>query len=229
VAADDGSGNRMTVPTIRVLVVDDHAVVREGLPHVLGQAEGFLVVGEAATGDEALALAAEQQPDVVLLDLSMPGMSGLEVAAALHTRWPAMRVLVLSMHEQDEYVLAAVRGGAHGYILKDAGPAELRDAIRAVHGGAGYFSPTVAGRLSAAVRGEVRGDAPAERLARLTPREREVLTLVADGLTNREIAARLGISPRTVESHRESLMKKLSLRSVAELTRFALQVGLIGS
>ncbi len=219
----------MTAQPVRVLVVDDHAVVREGLRHVLGQADGFLVVGEAGTGGEALELAAAQQPDVVLLDLSMPGMSGLEVAAALHARWPEMRVLVLSMHEQDEYVLAAVRGGAQGYILKDAGPAELRAAIRAVHGGAGYFSPTVAGRLGAAVRGEVRGDAPAERLARLTPREREVLTLVADGLTNREIAARLGISPRTVESHRESLMKKLSLRSVAELTRFALQVGLIGS
>jgi len=219
----------VTAQPVRVLVVDDHAVVREGLRHVLGQADGFLVVGEAGTGGEALELAAAQQPDVVLLDLSMPGMSGLEVAAALHARWPEMRVLVLSMHEQDEYVLAAVRGGAQGYILKDAGPAELRAAIRAVHGGAGYFSPTVAGRLGAAVRGEVRGDAPAERLARLTPREREVLTLVADGLTNREIAARLGISPRTVESHRESLMKKLSLRSVAELTRFALQVGLIGS
>ncbi|MDH3498086.1 MAG: response regulator transcription factor [Gemmatimonadota bacterium] len=219
----------MSAAPVRVLVVDDHAVVREGLRHVLGAADGFVVVGEAGTGVEALALAAEHQPDVVLLDLSMPGMSGLEVTAALRARWPAMRVLVLSMHEQDEYVIAAVRGGAHGYVLKDTAPAELRAAIRAVHAGAGFFSPAVASRLGAAVRGEVPADAPSERLARLTPREREVLLFVATGLTNREIAGRLGISPRTVESHRESLMKKLSLRSVAELTRFALQVGLITS
>lgn len=214
---------------IRVLVVDDHAVVREGLRHVLSAAGGFVVVGEARTGEEAVALAAEHQPNVVLLDLSLPGMSGLDAAAALRARWPEIRVLVLSMHEQDEYVIAAVRGGAHGYVLKDTGPAELRAAIRAVHDGAGYFSPAVATRLGAAIRGEVTADSPGERLARLTPRERQVLTHVAEGWTNREIATRLGISPRTVESHRESLMKKLSLRSVAELTRFALASGLINS
>ena len=133
------------------------------------------------------------------------------------------------MHEQDEYVLAAVRGGAHGYLLKDTGPAELRAAIRAVQAGDGYFSPAVAGRLSAAVRGETAAQAPHQRLERLTPREREVLALVAAGNTNKAIAARLGISPRTVESHRESLMKKLSLRSVADLTRFAVQAGLVAS
>lgn len=217
----------MTAGPIRVLVVDDHVVVREGLRQVLGAAEEFAIVGEAATGAEALALAAEQRPDVVLLDLTMPGMSGLDVAAALRERLPETRVLVLSMHEQDEYVVAAVRGGAHGYVLKDARPGDLRDAIRAVHAGDGYFSPAVAGRLGAAMRGETASATPQQRLERLTPREREVLTLVAGGLTNRDIGARLGISPRTVESHRESLMKKLSLRSVAELTRFALQSGLI--
>jgi len=218
----------MSDAPIRVLLVDDHVVVREGLRHVLGADHGFDVVGEAGTGAEALALAAERRPDVVLLDLTMPGMSGLEVTAALRERLPEVRVLVLSMHEQDEYVVAAVRGGAHGYVLKDADPGELRAAIRAVHGGAGYFSPAVARHLGAAVRGEVPADAPRDRLERLTPREREVLARVAAGLTNREIAAQLGISPRTVESHRESVMKKLSLRSVAELTRFALQSGLVG-
>ncbi len=217
----------MSGPPIRVLVVDDHVVVREGLRHVLGAGEGFAVVAEAGTGAEALALAADQRPDVVLLDLTMPGMSGLDVTAALRERLPQVRVLVLSMHEQDEYVIAAIRGGAHGYVLKDAGPAELRAAIRAVHGGAGYFSAAVAERLGAAVRGEAPVAAPRDRLERLTPREREVLALVATGLTNRDIAARLGISPRTVESHRESVMKKLSLRTVADLTRFALQSGLV--
>lgn len=219
----------MTGAPVRVLVVDDHAIVREGLRNVLSATEGFAVVGEAGTGADALALAEAQRPDVVLLDLTMPGMSGLAVAAELRRRVPDARILVLSMHEQDEYVLAAVRGGAHGYVLKDTDPAELRAAIRAVRAGDGYFSPAVAGRLSAAVRHEVATEAPHPRLERLTPREREVLALVAAGNTNRAIAAHLGISPRTVESHRESLMKKLSLRSIADLTRFAVQAGLVAS
>ena len=214
---------------VRVLVVDDHAVVREGLRHVLTAAEGFSVVGEAANATEALGLAETVRPDVVLLDLTMPGISGLEAAAELRRRASGARILVLSMHEQDEYVLAAVRGGADGYILKDASPAELRAAIRTVRAGGEYFSPTVARRLAAAVRGEAATESPGERLQRLTPREREVLALVATGHTNREIAAHLRISPRTVESHRESLMKKLSLRTVADLTRFALQAGLLAS
>jgi DNA-binding NarL/FixJ family response regulator len=219
----------MSAGPVRVLVVDDHAVVREGLRHVLTAAEGFSVVGEAANATEALGLAETVRPDVVLLDLTMPGMSGLEAAAELRRRASGVRILVLSMHEQDEYVLEAVRGGANGYILKDAGPAELRAAIRAVGAGGEYFSPAVARRLTAAVRGEVATESPRDRLQRLTPREREVLALVATGNTNRAIAARLGISPRTVESHRESLMKKLALRTVADLTRFALQAGLLPS
>jgi len=212
---------------VRVLVVDDHAVVREGLRHVLTAAEGFSVVGEATNATEALELAETVRPDVVLLDLTMPGMSGLEAATELRRRASGARILVLSMHEQDEYVLAAVRGGANGYILKDAGPAELRAAVRTVRAGGEYFSPAVARRLAAAVRGEGATESPRDRLQRITPREREVLALVATGNTNREIAARLGISPRTVESHRESLMKKLALRTVADLTRFALQAGLL--
>ena len=219
----------MSAGLVRVLVVDDHAVVREGLRHVLTAAEGFSVVGEAANATEALGLAETVRPDVVLLDLTMPGISGLEAAAELRRRASGARILVLSMHEQDEYVLAAVRGGADGYILKDASPAELRAAIRTVRAGGEYFSPTVARRLAAAVRGEAATESPGERLQRLTPREREVLALVATGHTNRAIAAHLRISPRTVESHRESLMKKLSLRTVADLTRFALQAGLLAS
>jgi two-component system response regulator NreC len=219
----------MSAGLVRVLVVDDHAVVREGLRHVLTASEGFSVVGEAANATEALGLAETVRPDVVLLDLTMPGISGLEAAAELRRRASGARILVLSMHEQDEYVLAAVRGGADGYILKDASPAELRAAIRTVGAGGEYFSPTVARRLAAAVRGEAATESPGERLQRLTPREREVLALVTTGHTNREIAAHLRISPRTVESHRENLMKKLSLRTVADLTRFALHAGLLAS
>jgi len=219
----------LSAGAVRVLVVDDHAVVREGLRHVLTATEGFSVVGEAANATEALGLAETVRPDVVLLDLTMPGMSGLEAAAELRRRAAGARILVFSMHEQDEYVLEAVRGGADGYILKDASPAELRAAIRTVGAGGEYFSPAVARRLTAAVRGEVATESPRDRLQRLTPREREVLALVTTGNSNREIAARLGISPRTVESHRESLMKKLALRTVADLTRFALQAGLLPS
>jgi len=211
---------------IRVLVADDHMLVRTGIRHVLESEVEFAVVGEAASGSEALALTAELHPDVVVLDLSMPGMTGLEVASRLRASSPTTRVLILSMHDNAEYVLESVRAGAHGYLLKDTAATELRDAIRAVCGGESYFSPPVASRLTAAVRRE-QHVVPGVDL--LTGREREVLLGIARGGTNKEIAAELGISHRTVESHRESLMRKLQLRTVAELTRFALSTGLVKS
>jgi two-component system response regulator NreC len=215
--------------TVRVLVADDHAIVRTGIRHVLEGEPGFTVVGEAATGPEALALALEHRPDVTVLDISMPGQSGLSVTAELRRHCPDTRVLILSMHDNTEYVLESVRAGAHGYLLKDTAATELRGAVRAVAQGESYFSPPIASRLSAVVRGDLAVEAsPAGLLAQLTGREREVLIGVTRGLTNREIAAELGISHRTVETHRESLMRKLSLRSVAELTRFALETGVIG-
>jgi two-component system response regulator NreC len=215
--------------TVRVLVADDHAIVRTGIRHVLEGEPGFTVVGEAATGPEALALALEHRPDVAVLDISMPGQSGLSVTAELRRHCPDTRVLILSMHDNTEYVLASVRAGAHGYLLKDTAATELRGAVRAVAQGESYFSPPIASRLSAVVRGDLAVEAtPAGLLAQLTGREREVLIGVTRGLTNKEIAAELGISHRTVETHRESLMRKLSLRSVAELTRFALETGVIG-
>jgi two-component system response regulator NreC len=215
--------------TVRVLVADDHAIVRTGIRHVLEGEPGFAVVGEAATGAEALALALELRPDVAVLDISMPGQSGLGVTAELRQHCPDTRVLILSMHDNTEYVLESVRAGAHGYLLKDTAATELRGAIRAVYQGESYFSPPIASRLSAVVRGDLAADAtPAGLLAQLTGREREVLIGVTRGLTNKEIAADLGISHRTVETHRESLMRKLGLRSVAELTRFALESGVIG-
>jgi DNA-binding NarL/FixJ family response regulator len=214
----------MTAP-IRVLVADDHMIVRTGIRHILESETGFEVVGEAANGAEALSLAAELHPDVVVLDISMPGESGLKVAARLRSSSPEPRVLILSMHDNAEYVLESVRAGAHGYLLKDTAATELRSAIRAVCRGESYFSPPVAGRLRDALRGG--HPTPAGTLELLTGREREVLLGVARGRTNKEIAAELGISHRTVETHRESLMRKLQIRTVAELTRFALGAGLV--
>ncbi|MEP6692071.1 MAG: response regulator transcription factor [Gemmatimonadaceae bacterium] len=212
---------------IRVLIADDHALVREGIRHVLSIAPGFEVVGEAARGDETIALAERLVPDVVVLDISMPGGTGLEVTAALRRSLPATRVLVLSMYDHEQYVLESVRAGAHGYLRKDSSPAELRDAIRAVARGDSAFSEPVASQLGAALRGEATREARASKLASLTVRERDVLAGVVAGETNKEIAGRLGISPRTVESHRESLMRKLDIRNVAGLTRFAVDEGLV--
>lgn len=211
---------------IRVVVADDHSVVREGIRTVLASDPRFAVVGEAADGDEALAMVDEIEPDVVLLDITMPGTTGLEVASQLREVGTPIRILILSMHDRPEYVLEAVRAGAHGYLLKDTGPRELRDAVRAVYDGETYFSPAVAERLTAALRGELEREGRQGLLQSLTQREREVLRLIADGRTNREIAAALGISPRTVESHRESLTRKLRIRSIAGLTRFAIETGI---
>lgn len=214
-------------PPIRVLVVDDHTIVRAGIRHVLESETGFEVVGEAGTASEAVALTATLQPDVVVLDISLPGTSGLQVAATLHEHSPLPRVIILSMHDNAEYVLESVRAGADGYLLKDAAATELRSAIRTVCRGESYFSPAVASRLKEALRGE--HDTHAGSLAQLTAREREVLQGVARGRTNKEMAAELGISHRTVETHRESLMRKLQIRTVAELTRFAIGAGILKS
>lgn len=218
----------MTEPTIRVLVADDHAVVREGIRHVLEREPGFEVVAEAANGSEVLPLAERHRPDVAVLDISMPGESGIQVAAQLRQRLPDTRILILSMYDNAEYVLESVRAGAHGYILKDTAATELRRAIRAVQNGEAFLSPPVASRLTAAVRGELEREARTGDLGSLTAREREVLRGIVRGQTNKEIAAALGISHRTVETHRESLMRKLRIRTVAGLTRFALEAGLAG-
>ena len=217
----------MTEAPTRVLVADDHAIVRTGIRHVLESEPGFTVVGEAATGVEALELAASLRPDVAVLDISMPGDSGLRIVAELREQSPETRVLILSMHDNTEYVLESLRAGAHGYLLKDGAATELRDAIRAVRRGESFFSPPIAGRLSAVVRGHPE-EAAAGALGQLTVRERQVLVGVARGHTNREIAVQLGISHRTVETHRESLMRKLGVRTVAGLTRLALEAGLVG-
>lgn len=211
---------------LRVMVVDDHAVVRQGIRAVLEGAEGVAVVAEAADGAEALRLVAERTPDVVVLDVNMPPPDGLEVTRALREDGKDCRILILSMHDNPEYVLQALRAGADGYLLKDAGPAELREAVRLVAEGKEYLSDRVTHQLSLALRAELERDKQRGRLERLTPREREVMLRVARGRTSREIAEEFGISPRTVETHRERVMAKLRVRTVADLTRFVVELGL---
>lgn len=217
----------MTV--LRVLVADDHAVVREGIRTILDAMPGVECVGEARDGVEVLAQVEALDPDVVVLDVSMPKRTGLEVAAELREQGRRTRILVLSMHDHPEYVLQAVRAGADGYLLKSAPPAEVRRAVTAVANGESVFAGDVAKQLGAAIREEAVQQRERQLLDGLTPREREVLVQVASGRTSREIATALGISPRTVEAHRESLMRKLEIRTVAGLTRFALEMGLTAS
>lgn len=213
---------------IRVLVVDDHAVVREGIRHVLSEGAGFTVVGEAQSGTEAIASAAQLRPNVVVLDISMPGGSGLHAVSEIVERVNGVRVLMLSVHEDVEYMIESVRAGAHGYLRKDSTPAELRDAVRALHSGQTYFSPALAAQMADALRaGKETKEKPARATDVLTAREREILVHIAQGKTNKEIGAELGISARTVEAHRDSLMRKLGIRTVAGLTRLALEQGLL--
>lgn len=216
----------MTDPRIRVMIADDHTVVRQGIRILLEETEGLEVVGEAGDGEEAVALASELRPDVVLLDVTMPGKTGLEVTRELRAAEVPCAILILSMHDDSEYVLQAVRAGADGYVLKDVAPSELREAVRTVYEGREYFADRVTHQLSVGLRAELEREQRKSRLDSLTARETEVLIQVANGLTNREIAEKLDISPRTVETHRERLMTKLRIRTVAGLTRFVVEEGL---
>jgi len=211
---------------IRILVVDDHAVVREGLRHVLTAEHGLEVVAEAGDAAAGLAKARELAPDVILLDITMPGITGLDALARFKADAPGARVLLLTMHDHGEYVVEAIRAGADGYLLKDSAPADLRAAIRAVQAGERQFGPGVSAALAEGLAAEAARTEQDAVIGRLTPREREVMAQVAAGRTNKEAGVALGISPRTVETHRENLMKKLGIRSVAELTRFAVAHGI---
>jgi RNA polymerase sigma factor (sigma-70 family) len=211
---------------IRVIIADDHAVVRQGIRIVLEDVPGLEVLAEAGDGEEVLALLADHQPDLLVLDISMPKKNGLEVAKELRSQGSEVGILVLSMHDNPEYVLEAVRAGADGYILKDVGPSELREAVQAVVEGREYFTDRVTHQLSVALREELERERQRSKLDQLTGREREVLVRVAKGRTNREIAEEFGISPRTVETHRERVMAKLRIHTVAGLTRFVVENGL---
>ena len=208
---------------IRVAVVDDHAVVREGIRRVLEGEPGVVVVGEGKNGEEALALVERERPDVLVIDVAMPGRTGIQVAAEVRRLNIATRVLILSMYNQPEYVLESVKSGARGYLLKDSPPAELRHAVRAVYEGDSYFPPPVAERLNAARQATPRSSP----LDVLTPRERDVLLGVAAGETNKQIAARLGISRHTVKTHLEALFHKLGVTTRAEAVAAGARAGVI--
>jgi DNA-binding NarL/FixJ family response regulator len=210
---------------MRVLIADDHTMVRESLVSVL-QADGDVqVVAQASDGVEALEKALQLRPDVVVVDLSMPRLGGLEVVRRLRAQLPTTRVLVLTMHQEDEYVLQAVRAGASGYLVKDSAAAELLAAVRSLHAGHGHFGPQAARTMAVQLQHPERTlDDP---YGRLTTREREVLHLIAEGMTTKEIARRLGISAKTAENHRGHVLEKLDMRNTAELVRYALRKGLL--
>jgi len=207
-----------------VLVADDHPVVRRGLQSLLAKQERLTVVGEAADGDEALQKALAMAPDVALLDISMPRRDGLEVTSLLRKQAPKTKVLILSVHSNKEYIFRIIQAGAHGYVSKEAAPEELLRAIESVHAGETFFSPEIA---RAALNQMVNHGGKKEPFGQLTTREREVLVLIAKGQSNKEIASQLGIGVRTIETHRERIMRRLDIHSVAGLTKFAIANGLV--
>jgi DNA-binding NarL/FixJ family response regulator len=210
---------------IRVLVADDHRIVREGLVRLLVEGGECVVVAEAADGLEAVEKALATLPDVVVMDLAMPRLSGLEAVRRLRRELPRARVLVLTVHDEEEYVVPVIAAGAAGYLLKDAAASELLAAVRALHRGLGYLGPQAARALAAGVREPATA---ADPYGTLTPREREVFHLVAEGKTIKEIARALGVRPKTAENHRSRLLAKLELRNAAELVRYAARRGLLG-
>ena len=209
---------------LRILLADDHTIVRQGLVSILKAVPDFEVVAEAADGSEAVDKALESRPDVVVLDVTMPRLNGLEAARRIHKALPESRLLVLTMHEDEEYVLKMVRAGASGYLVKDGAAVELVTAIRALGAGQGYFGPQASKALAEEV---YQGKKPVaeDPYSRLTDREREVYQLVVEGCTNAQVADVLCISSKTVDNHRTHLMEKLGLHSTVELLRFAAKHG----
>lgn len=211
---------------LRILIVDDHAIVRAGIRSLLDGQHDIEVVGEASRGDEAVEKALQLRPELVLMDIAMPGINGIEATAQLKKELPEVRILILTMHDDEEFFFAVLRAGASGYILKHIEPQQLLHAIRLVGNDQIYLSPVVAKAL---VEGylTVAGDPENERYNALSPREKEVLQLVAAGQTSREIAETLFLSIRTVEKHRQAVMHKLGLSNRDDLTKYAIRRGLM--
>ena len=211
---------------VRVLVADDHTIVRQGLVNLLAESGEVEVVAEASDGLEAVEKAQATHPDVAILDLSMPRLTGLEAVRRIRETVPQTRVLMLTVHEEEEYVLPLIRAGASGYLVKDSAVGELLAAVRALHAGQGYFGPQAARALAEQYRHPER--AADDPYGALSPREREVFHLVVEGKTTKEIARALGISVKTADNHRYRLMEKLGVHNTAELVRYAARRGLLG-
>ena len=211
--------NSNATPTIRVVLADDHDLVRSGIKALLSMVDGVQVIGEARDGAELVALVDKLLPDLVMTDISMPGMDGIAAISAIHVRHPDMRLLVLSMYDTVDFVKRAVASGACGWLMKDASPYELEQAVRSVVTTGSYFSPLIAQRLMQ----------PSEPTAddELTHRQVEILKLIAQGRASKEIAYELGLSPKTVDVHRARIMERLRLGDIASLTRYAMRKGLI--
>jgi two-component system response regulator NreC len=214
--------------TLKVLMVEDHALVRQGVKALLDEEPDITIVGEAGDGNQALVLAQQLRPDIVLMDLTLPGLGGIEATRQICERFPDMKVVVLSMHDSEEYVFRALQAGASGYIVKYSTSEELVLALRAVAAGSTFLSPDISRILiSDYMRRAKTQESDEEALSILTPRERELLQLIATGLTNRQVAERLHISVKTVETHRGNMMRKLDVHDRAGLVKFAIDSGLI--
>ena len=217
---------------IRIVLAEDHTLVRAGIHALLSSLEGVEVVGEAGNGRQAIQLVETNRPDLVLMDISMPELNGLDALAKISRDFPKVRVIILSMHTNEEYVLQALQAGAAGYLLKDAGISELELAVRSVVGGETYLSPPVSHRviedyLRRLGSPDEPGMTPTDLHEKLTPRQREVLQLIAEGRTTQEVARRLHIGVKTVETHRAQLMERLDIHDVAGLVRYAIRTGLV--
>jgi DNA-binding NarL/FixJ family response regulator len=207
---------------LRILLADDHTLVRAGVRALLARVPNVEIVGEAADGRQAIDSAVKLKPDLILLDLMMPNVGGLEAIEEIRKLVPESKIIVVTMNDTEAYVLQALRSGAAGYLLKEGSPAELHSAISAVAAGGTYVSPAVSKHL---VRGITRP--PEERSEALTPRQAQILKLVAEGMSTKQIAAHLTISPKTVEAHRSMIMTALDIRDLASLVRYAIRTGLV--
>jgi len=212
---------------IKLLLVDDHPIVLEGIKSHLSAQDGFEVVGDAADGEEAIRQARRLLPDIILMDISMPHMNGLEAMTLLRKQVPNAKILVLTMHDKKEYISQIFRLGARGYLLKDTSPAELVQAIKSIYAGELVFSSTVSRILVGELLSEGEKELKRPRSSELSEREREVLVLIAEGHSNKEIADRLVVGVRTIETHREHIMRKLNIHTVAGLTKFTIVKGMI--
>jgi two-component system response regulator NreC len=219
---------RIPEETVTILIVEDHTVVREGLRALIESHEGFKVVGECSDGREAIEKADALMPDIVIMDLFLENLNGIEAMKEIRKKTGKSRILVLSMYDNEDYVVSSVRAGARGYLLKGSGISEVVRAIEQIMSGKTYFSPAVADRLSESTVADLRNrELPMERLEKLTAREKQVLRLIARGKTSAQIGKILSVSLKTVETHRTNLMGKLDIHNIAGLVRFAVSAGLI--